>query len=604
MIDEKIDILNQKDFINCGWKEILSNRKGKNIILNYDDAKLFRDAAHKASEVNQFKNEKIFTLLDHAVSMVLDPRSFNQPFRGMDLSESDIDFFIEIVDVIDDLWLKARIADLVWFKRRNGNIHFARIAIDAYRQIPLNFDKHDYNTVDLWWRGISLATRLNDNDSLKEMEANILYVFWQAKNTEESFPQLRLADLLHKHGLATEHALEIAEKLTEIARTLKFHDSRRYFGLAQCWFKKANETAKSTEMMLAIAESFENEGDARVKTPKPSYMAALHFYEQARQQYRDIPHKFRNQFKVAEKIEGLHQKRAEYQPLIADEMVWYEWETDITECVEWASNLVKDEENTLEALRILTFTTRPFDSIKKLRQEVLGDLTNAIIHKYGVASDGRTIAKRDPLHLETDAKQEEAVMAGMIEKYSREVSSCVSNFIRPALQVIVLEHQMTEMSFVDLSYQSPIVPKGRAELFGKGLFFGYDGDFVLALHLLVPQVEHIVRFHLKNAGVKTTNLDKDGIETENGLSTLVNLPETITVFGKDLAFELKALFCSTHGPNLRNQLAHGLLDLNSCRSEYSIYAWWLCLRIVLTPWWNAAWKETYKTNWKQTSENN
>jgi hypothetical protein len=31
----------------------------------------------------------------------------------------------------------------------------------------------------------------------------------------------------------------------------------------------------------------------------------------------------------------------------------------------------------------------------------------------------------------------------------------------------------------------------------------------------------MVRWHLKAAGVKTTNLDKDGIENENSLSSLV-----------------------------------------------------------------------------------
>jgi hypothetical protein len=98
----------------------------------------------------------------------------------------------------------------------------------------------------------------------------------------------------------------------------------------------------------------------------------------------------------------------------------------------------------------------------------------------------------------------------------------------------------------------------------------------------------MVRFHLKNAGVKTTNLDIDGIENEIGLSTLMGLPETETVFGKDISFELKALFCDALGPNLRNELAHGLLDDDSFQSIHAIYAWWMGLRLVVNPFWNAA----------------
>jgi hypothetical protein len=151
-----------------------------------------------------------------------------------------------------------------------------------------------------------------------------------------------------------------------------------------------------------------------------------------------------------------------------------------------------------------------------------------------------------------------------------------------------LEHRFREADFVALASQSPIVPKDRTNLFGKALFAGYERDFVTALHLLIPQIEHMVRVHLKQAGAKTTNLDKDGIQDEKGMSTLMDLPEAEQVFGKDLTFELKAIFCDPFGSNLRNELAHGLLDENSCHSVSGIYAWWFALRLVFIAWWNSA----------------
>lgn len=124
-------------------------------------------------------------------------------------------------------------------------------------------------------------------------------------------------------------------------------------------------------------------------------------------------------------------------------------------------------------------------------------------------------------------------------------------------------------------------------MFGKALFAGYDRDLVTAIHLLVPQIEHMVRFHLKQAGIKTTTLDGDGIETEFGLSTLMNVPEAKKVFGEDLTFEFSALLCDAHGPNLRNELAHGLMDEDACQSVYAIYVWWLALKLVLNAYWLA-----------------
>lgn len=71
----------------------------------------------------------------------------------------------------------------------------------------------------------------------------------------------------------------------------------------------------------------------------------------------------------------------------------------------------------------------------------------------------------------------------------------------------------------------------------------------------------------------------------------MDIPETVQIFGEDLVFEVKALFCDPMGPNLRNELAHGLLDDAACQSTYSVYAWWLGLRLVFNTFWNAQRKE-------------
>ena len=66
----------------------------------------------------------------------------------------------------------------------------------------------------------------------------------------------------------------------------------------------------------------------------------------------------------------------------------------------------------------------------------------------------------------------------------------------------------------------------------------------------------------------------------------MELQDTKNIFGEDISFEIKALFCDSYGPNLRNELAHGLLDYDTCDSVYSIYAWWFCLRVVFNSYWN------------------
>jgi hypothetical protein len=207
-----------------------------------------------------------------------------------------------------------------------------------------------------------------------------------------------------------------------------------------------------------------------------------------------------------------------------------------------------------------------------------------------VSRDGRVIAKRPPMSRngEPTDSDEIAIRAEMIRHYRTLIELAVQGSILPGRETLLLEHRLREVDFVGLADNSPIVPKDRVQLFGKALFAGYEGDFVTALHVLVPQIEHMVRVHLKQAGAKTTNLDRDGIEHENGMSTLMEIEQADSVLGKDIAFELRALFCDAFGPNLRNELAHGLLDDDACHSAPSIYAWWFGLRLVFLSWWSAS----------------
>ena len=91
----------------------------------------------------------------------------------------------------------------------------------------------------------------------------------------------------------------------------------------------------------------------------------------------------------------------------------------------------------------------------------------------------------------------------------------------------------------------------------------------------------MVRIALQTAGQNTQKIGDDGVQSEKGLGSLASLGATADLLGGDRAFELKALFCEPIGPNLRNTVAHGLLDDDVAGSAYSLYAWWWVLRLVV-----------------------
>ena len=393
------------------------------------------------------------------------------------------------------------------------------------------------------------------------------------------------------------HRTHIARKLEALAREFDsegdLHRTREYFSASGGWYRGISDDAKAAEMTASVAEGWVNEAVARASSESPSHMVAASFYENAIQTYRSIPRSERAVHRVDDRIAELRAHLNESGENALGEMgVISTPGVDITQLVERARKSVTGKPAT-EALLAFANLHRGAN-VNELRNSALERMRKFPLQSLFAATvmsrDGRVIAKRPPMSLNGGLTEDDeiAIRAEMIRDYGILVSVVVQGDVWPAHEVLLLEHRLREADFVGLANQSPIVPKGRAGLFGKALFAGYDRDFVSALHLLIPQIEHLVRVHLKQAGAKTTNLDKDGIENENGMSTLMDLPEAEQVFGKDLAFEFKTLFCDAFGPNLRNELAHGLLDEDACHSPHAIYAWWLGLRLVFNTWWNAA----------------
>lgn len=174
----------------------------------------------------------------------------------------------------------------------------------------------------------------------------------------------------------------------------------------------------------------------------------------------------------------------------------------------------------------------------------------------------------------------------MQQTFHCEVCTVVPGRIVPALETMLVEHRLRLRDFEAICTQSSIVPPERSRAFAKALFAGYELDFDTAIHRLVPQIENMVRYHLKAAGAATTVLDKDGIAAEVNLGALLDKPEALLVFGEDLIFEMRAMFCESRGPNFRHHLAHGLLEDTDFESAFAVYAWSFALRIVFNTFWN------------------
>jgi len=610
-------IIKKEDFDKNECADALEGLSSNDYLAMFQ---LFSEIALKANDIGKVKRAKIYWLFSDTCSMMLSPENKSDPFKPLnilqgrrspivdDFSDEDIVFFSEIIEQVDNMLLKARLADILWLRVKKNRRNFAIIAIDSYRSIPLDSEIWKRNGRECWDRSFSLALMLRESSRVREMEKEIIRVFNLTKNDDNNNFALQLVTLLRSHRLGIDKAQLIASSLESHAilfdKKNKFTEAIDYFKASSDWYKVAKEEENSIKMIIHVAEMWVKKAIARGVSE--SNMVAASFYETAIQMYRTIPRKNRPKYGIDEKVLELHKELNKAGKNALDEMQEFSTkETNITELVNRARSAVSGKsivdsiKNFANIFQGMQFENLLDNAIKQIKTRPLFSVLCNVIHR---ANDGRVVHKTPSLDLGADLTYDnDNVRSEVMRYHSIQVTLVVQAYIMTALEVLHLEHRIKRIDFLAIVQHSSIVPPGREFLFAKGLFEGYNNDFATALHILIPQIENMVRFHLKNADVKTTTLDANGIETENGLSTLVVLPEMEKIFGENLTFEIKALFCDHLGANLRNNLAHGLLDYNDCNSVYGIYAWWFVLRLIFNAFWNS--QRVYSENHAKGSPN-
>jgi len=585
-------------FQTSGWEHILTATAGYDTLWN-----AFSTAARAALAADRVAHAKVLWLLADACSLRLRPGHAQEVLRPQistptarsagvdDFTESDVHFFAQVCEHIANPLLRARVADLVWQRAKPRQPRYALLAIDAYRNVPLDIDMWLHDGRSCWERAIGLCRMLGKGagDRRTLLEQALLTTFTQLGG-QEGFRALWIAEVLLTHGLAQEPTTDVPEHLERIAAHFEsqqqWHHARLYLSSAIDWFTHRRDLARAHEMTVRLAQAWTAEGEQRQTAGPPGSAVAADCFEHAIHMYRKIPHADRDALGIPARIDHLRRalQNAGTQTLKA--MGRLATHIDVTDLVRQAQDRVRGQ-STMNALLALA-NLYPGVCVSDLRAQTLASLDTFMLRRlFGathLASDGRVVSRRAPIDLrdQTSDVCREALRGEMISDYTKGVDLIVRAVLWPALTVVIAEHEIREADCVLLAQQSRIAPPSRERLLGKALFHGFEADFTSALHLIIPQLEHIIRWHLKAADELTTTLDTDGIEQEKSLNALLDLPATTSIFGEDLVFEFAALLCEPVGLNLRNDLAHGLLSDGASETSAAVYVWWRAFKLIIT----------------------
>lgn len=505
----------------------------------------------------------------------------NRSFHPIDLKAEEILCLSNIIDEDIPSIIKARIADILWTCSVPKNKKYSEIAIESYISMDVCDDFFEPNIYTFWERAVVLAKQTKNNSLIEKIKSKLLNEI-DHPSTSWDLHLLKIIEIFDNtdldKGLNHELAEKLLEKQKEFNHEKQFHIAEKYLESATKLFKKAGNAEDSCRSLAFLVQATENHGDYR---KNESAMVANHFYKMALQRYRQIPNSYRNTLQIDQKLDTIQEKITQSGLLITDELKLISTEQmNISELQEQSINHVKDKQTAFESLLYFSgVSSCNFGSIwKSTENNINNSPISSLFGATSVSVDGRKISSIPPL----DGKnRDEVILKNAIKNFGIHMHLVVEGCILPALEQIQQEHLFPKEFLIQLCKFSSIVPEKREVLVANALYQGFEWDFRSAIHLLAPQVENMVRQLLKQNGLVTTHTDPNGIENEMGLSSLVSIVGAREILGDDLWFELQAVFTDSLSANLRNEVGHGLLDDDTSNSLYSVYAWWMILRLVV-----------------------
>ena len=548
-----------------------------------------------ATNETNTKLKKSLFLLSNICSPMIDLESRNDPFQPfmtwgnkrsflpIDLINEEILYLSSILDEDFPPILKARIADILWIYLKPKNKKHSEIAIENYISMDVFDDFFEPDVYVFWERAVMLAKQTKNSSLIEKIKSKLLNEI-DHPSTSWDFHLLKIIEIFDNtdldKGLNHELAEKLLEKQKEFNHKQQFHIVEKYLELAAKLFKKSGNAEDSYKSLALLSQAIENHGDYR---KNESAMVANSFYKLAFQRYREIPNSYRSTLQIDKKLDTVQEKITQSGLLITDELKLISTkEMDISDLQEHCANHVKGKQTAFESLLYFSgVSSCNFEGIWKSTENNINNFpTSSLFGATSVSPDGRKISSILPLALDGN-NRDEVILKKAIKNFGIHMHLAVEGCILPALNQIQKEHLFPKEFLIQLCKLSAIVPEKREILVANALYQGFEGDFGSAIHLLAPQVENMIRQRLKQNGLVTTHTAQNDIENEIGLSSLVNLDGAREILGDDLWFELQAVFTDSLSANLRNEVGHGLLDDETSNSLYSVYAWWMVLRLVI-----------------------
>ncbi len=469
-----------------------------------------------------------------------------------------IDFYAQRAATAVSPIIVTRYADIVWEKRREHTC--ARLAGESYVEAAKLYRERDFyhEMQAALIRSLELALLLRDaqlvrqriqiimDDFLAQAEAERRYdCVLQLLQSVVHVPRRHL-NLSLQRGLEA-YALRAAAEIREQDTEADLFTERAFLEIARDIRSRVGGKSGADDMLRMIARSFERNGEL---SEGRSHMVASHFYNDALACYQQLG----DREKVTELLLKIRDSNAKAQGefgVISSEvrLTAEQFDAVIAPYLEGGStgeNLGRLAHGFWPRLDVLR------EQLHRLKEEAP---LQFMIPWRTFTGDNRAVG---------EALDEQAIFEQHVVRYLRMEYQMNAHIIAEILARLTGAHGLDAESLADFICRSEIIGSDRRNFLIRAFERYFDGDYASCIHLLVPQIEHFLRRVLPRLGVSETYVDDQGLMWLLPLDQVLRTEHIRNSFGDDLWRYFYTFLVDRDGENVRNDIAHGIVEWDRC----------------------------------------
>ena len=410
----------------------------------------------------------------------------------------------------------------------------------------------EWDVVEKLRHALSVAVSFGDNGLIESAKQSICnYEDFISKDVEShhlgfSFDFLVLNKKVH---LSSEEEEDIIKKLESRLQFFKNNDPWICEDSAERlvkYYRSKKSDDEFARVMKIWGDSFE---DAASKEDPQSASSLLEHIHRVYTKF-DLPDEAK---RIAKTIRHL-------EPQVRDSMISSPYQMNISKD-ELESYILEILRGNFEQdiLHIISFYTPRREDVEKNLHDLNKKFPIAfLLPRKIIDHEGRFIATIGSLEKDLD---------GHISQATRETLELNSFFLDMVFRRFFEKHKINFEVLVEYFYRSPVFLENKKEFLLSGIDEYLDENYLIATHLLIPQIEGAIRKLMEISGGSVLKKSRGGGFHLRTLDEILRSELIVHLLGESISLYLRVVLTDQRGWNVRNNVCHGISLPQHC-SKY------------------------------------